>query len=201
MRKIIPIILILSLTFGCRTRRATKFKSKEVQRVDYTQKQTESLKEAKKDIIEVVKKDNTSDIIKKANTDIQIKAKIDKENPLTLYDIINGDTLSSFKVIGNAEVIFNSSRSDSNVVKAKTTETTNSKTTENNKESEGVISGAINTAKEIQNSTVEVVAKGFNFMTYAVFFLWGLGAIAVLGLIIYLRKINIVGKITNFFKK
>lgn len=203
MRKttIIPIILLLSLAFGCRTRKATRFKSKETERIDYTQKTTESLKEAKKDIISSVKKDSKTDLIKQANTAIQIKAKIDKDNPLTLYDIINGDTLSSLRVTGNAEVIYKSSKSDSTIVKNNTSETVNSKSSENNKESEGLIEVAVNKAKEIQTSTVEVVAKGFSFMSYIVFLLWGLGAIVVLGLIIYLRKINIVGKISNFFKK
>lgn len=201
MKKIIILILISFFILGCRTKRALKNELKEVIKEQVSIKEQNTEKEA---LIEVKKQDvkevNIEDK-KETKTDIEITGKVDKENPITYYNVVNGDTIDLFKITGNADFIFKSSNNTqkSNVNKNTSTNTTNEK------ESEKSISNAVenvkNTVKQVQTKSVDIVKKDLTFGTYAVFFLWGIVIIVLLVLVLWLRKSTFFTSIISNVKK
>lgn len=200
MKKTIILILIFSLllSFGCKTKKVLKNESKEVIKEEIISKteniEKDILKESNvKDFITVKKEDK-----KEEKTEVEIKGKVDKENPVTYYNVIDGDTIDLFKITGNADFIFKSSKSTqkSNLNNISSTNTLNTK------ESEKTISNAVenvkNTVKEVQKKTVEVVKKDFTIGSYIVFLIWGIIIITLCAFILWFRKSNLFAKI---FKK
>lgn len=200
MKRIAILILISFLILGCKTKRTLKNQSKEVVKEQVSIKEQKTEKEA---LIEVKKQDikevNIEDK-KETKTNIEITGKVDKENPITYYNVVNGDTIDLFKITGNADFIFKSSN---NTQKSNLNKNTSTNTT-NEKESEKSLSNAVenvkNTVKDIQNKTVEVVKKDFTIGSYVVFLIWGLAIIAFMVLIMWVRKSTWWTSIINKFK-
>lgn len=185
---------------GCKTKKVLKTEAKE------TYKSEEILKSQTIDNekIEVKKfiesQEQKKEDKKEEKTDIQISGKVDKENPVTYYNVVDGDTIDLFKISGNADFIFKSSKSTQK-------STINNKAVDNttdSRNSERTVSNAVenvkSVVKEVQTKTVEVVKKDFTIGSYFVFFLWGLAAIALLILILWVRKSNPFQFITKYFK-
>ncbi len=107
-------IISLFLLFGCRTKVSTKEKEvteqkTEIQiekKIDSEAQEKEKKSETKKSDIQEQKKDS--------QTEINIKGKAETDKPIEFYDVENGDTLHTIKVIGNADVIINTKRSSTN---------------------------------------------------------------------------------------
>lgn len=196
------IVLILSsfLILGCSTKKKVVTKQREetketvISKTENTQK--ENLKESTiKESLQVQKEDKLEE-----KKDIQIVGKVDKENPVTYYNVVNGDTIDLFKITGNADFIFKST-----VNSQKSNVNNNSSTnTQNNKESEKSISNAVENVKtavkEVQTKSVDIVKKDFTFGSYLTFFLWGLVIIIILALILWLRKSTFWTEIINKIK-
>lgn len=201
MKKTILLIIISFFLFGCKVKRTVKNQSKEIEKIEVISKTETTQKDTEKtstvgEIRTVQNQTKTED-----KKDLEIKAKVDDKNPLSVYNVINGDTIDIFKVTGNAEVIFKSSNNSRN---SSLNNNLISNTT-NTKESEKSLSNAVENVKtaikEVQTKSVEVVKKDFQFGTYLVFFIWGIAIIVILGLIYYFRKTNLFSNIWNKFKK
>lgn len=188
MRRIILIVLISFLILGCKTKRTLKTESKEVLKEQVSIKEEKIQKEALKqsDVKEILTTENVDQ--KEQKTDIQIIGKVDKENPITYYNVVDGDTIDLFKITGNADFIFKSlnSTQKSNINNKSSTNTSNTK------ESEKSLSNAVENVKEavkdVHSKTVDVVKKDFTIGTYVVFLIWGLALIALLVLVMWIRK-------------
>lgn len=202
MKKITILILIVSLllSFGCKTKKVVKTNSKEelketvIYKVETKEKET--LKTTiDKSISQVKKEDVTNE-----KTEVEITGKVDQDNPITYYNIVNGDTIDLFKIVGNADFIFKKSN---NVHKSSLNNNTSDNTKES-KEGEKTISNAVENVKEVvkqvQTKTVDIVKKDFTIGSYIVFVLWGLAIIAILVLIVWVRKSTWWTSIINKFK-
>jgi hypothetical protein len=195
MKKIVILIIISFFLFGCKVKKTIKNETKEVEQIESISKtettDKSTVSEVKKEELKQVKTENKTEEKK----EVEITGKAEENKPLTYYNVVDGDTIDLFKVTGNADVIFKSSYNSQNS-SLNSNSTTN---TENTKESEKSISNAVenvkNTIKQVQNKSVEVVKRDFQFGTYLVFFIWGIVIIVVLGLIFYLRKSNFLGGI------
>lgn len=200
MKKIIILILISFFILGCRTKRTLKNEVKEVVKEQVISKtettEKEQTKESTISKIETVKVEDK----KEDKKEVEIIGKVDKENPITYYNIVNGDTIDLFKITGNADFIFKSS---SNSQKSNINNNSYTNTTQL-KEGEKSLSNAVENikvaVKEVQTKSVDIVKKDFTFGTYLVLFLWGLVIIIVLGLIYWLRKSTWWTSIINKFK-
>lgn len=200
MKRITILILISFLILGCKTKKVLKTESKEIikeQVISKTETTEKSdIKESAISKIETVQTEDKKDV----KSDIEIKGKVDKENPITYYNVVNGDTIDLFKITGNADFIFKSSNS----TKKSNVNNNSSTNTSQSKESEKSISNAVenvkNTLKDVHSKTVEVVKKDFTIGSYVVFLIWGLGAIALLIFIMWLRKSTWWTSIINKFK-
>lgn len=104
MKKLI-MLLMLILLLGCRTKKITKTSSEsnEIQKT-IVRKDSTSVKDSVREK-ETVTKTEKKDQIKEQETEITVKGKVDKNNPLELNDIKNGDTLQTIRISGNADVI------------------------------------------------------------------------------------------------
>lgn len=200
MKKIILIILISFFVFGCKTKKTFKTESKEEVKEQVISKTETTEKEAVKEstvreILTVQNEDKKED-----NKEIEIVGKVDKENPITYYNIVDGDTIDLFKIIGNADFIFKSSSSiqKSNVNNNSYTNT--SKENKSEKSLSNTVENVKNTVKDIKTKTVEVVKKDFTIGSYVVFLIWGLAIIALLVLIMWVRKSTWFTSIINKFK-
>lgn len=201
MKKIIAIILISFFILGCSTKKKLINKSKEETKETSISK-TETVQKESEIKDTTVKQEEIKTVIKKEeNKSVEIKGKADEKTPLTYYNVVNGDTIDLFKVVGNAEVIFKSSNNNQN-------SSYNSNLTNNTKESnssEKTISNAVENVKqavkEVQTKSVDVVKKGFTFGTYLTFFLWGLAIIVIAVIILWFRKTTFWTEILTKVKK
>lgn len=123
MKKLI-ILLMLILLLGCRTKKITKTSSelKEIQKTEI-KKATAVVKDSirQKDTLTNSKKEYQ---VKDQETEITVKGKVDKDNPLELHDIKNGDTLQSIRITGNADVVIKSKNKTSENSKKESKSTT-----------------------------------------------------------------------------
>lgn len=198
-----PILIIISclLVFGCRSRKLDRRITSEIK-----QSYEKVVKEDKQDsVVKQVEKSESKHQEKQSyktnNSEIEIKGKSESGKPIEFHQIENGDTISSIKVIGNAEVAY----------KAKSLNTENSSSKEDKKENlnelqkisrEAVSHETISkAANEVKDLAEKVKSSGFQFGTYAVFFGWGIAIIIIIGLIIYFRKSTFIKSIIDKIRK
>lgn len=200
MKKIIFLILISSLILGCKTKRVLKNQSKEVDRIDYTSKVKSEEKEALKESRTAKAVQIKEATIKEQKSNIQITGKVDAQNPMTYYNIVNGDTLDLFSIRGNADFTFKSSSVNSNKKENNSSENNSTITKDNEKSISNAVENVKNTVKAAQDKTVDVVKKDFTIGSYIVFLVWGVIIIALFALILWIRKSTWWTNIINKFK-
>jgi len=93
---------------GCKAKKVSKSSesSKEVQKTEI-KKDSTSVKDSVREK-ETVTKTEKKDQIKDQETEITVKGKVDKDNPLELHNVKNGDTLQTIRISGNADVTITS---------------------------------------------------------------------------------------------
>lgn len=204
MKKIITIILISFFILGCSTKKKLINKSKEETKETTISKTETVQKDSEIKNVEVKKEETKTETKKDENKSVEIKGKADEKTPLTYYNVVNGDTIDLFKVVGNAEVIFKSSNNSQN----SSYNNNSSNNTKESNSSEKTLSNAVENVKqavkEVQTKSVDVVKKGFTFGTYLTFFLWGLAIIVIAVIILWLRKTtfwtDILTKVKKYIK-
>lgn len=198
-----PVLIIISclLVFGCRSRKLDRRITSEIkqsyEKVVKEEKQDSVVKQVEKS--ESKQQEKQSD--KTKNSEIEIKGKAETGKPIQFHQVENGDTISSMKVIGNAEVIFRSKSSNSE--KSNSKEDKKENLNELQKLSREAVSQETisKAANEVKDLAEKVKSSGFQFGAYAVFFWWGLAIIVIIGLIVYFRKSTFIKNIIEKFKK
>lgn len=200
MKKIAIILLISFLILGCKTKKVLKTNVKEVEKIETISKTESTEKSQVKELTSAKIAQVQQEEKKEEKIDVEINGKVDKDNPLTYYNVVNGDTIDLFKITGNADFIFKSSKHNkkSDINNNSTTNTSNSK--DSDISIYNAVENVKNTVKQVQTKTVEVVKKDFTIGSYIVFLLWGLAIIALIIFIIWLKKSTWWTKITNKFK-
>lgn len=198
-----PILIIISclLIFGCRSRKLDRRITSEIK-----QSYEKVIKEGEKDsVVKQVEKSESKyqekQLDKIKNSEIEIKGKSESGKPIEFHQIENGDTISSVKVTGNAEVTY----------RAKSINTEKSNSKEEKKENlnelqklsrEAVSQETISkAANEVKDLAEKVKSSGFQFGAYAVFFGWGIVIIIIIGIIIYFRKSTFIKGIIEKIRK
>lgn len=103
MKKLIILILLSSLLFGCRSRKKqleiTDYRTAEITKADTLKVDSVRKAESRKitDQITVNKKE------KQAEGEIEIKGKTDSANVFDFHNVVNGDTLQVIHIAGNAD--------------------------------------------------------------------------------------------------
>lgn len=112
MRKLI-LIMTLLLLVGCKAKKVSKSSesSKEVQKTEIKKDSTSQNQVEQKKQSEV--KFDKTEKSKEQETEITVKGKVDKNNPLELYNVKNGDTLQTIRISGNADVTITSKNKSS----------------------------------------------------------------------------------------
>lgn len=187
MRKLI-ILLMLILLLGCRTKKITKTstESKEIQKTEI-KKATAVVKDSirQKDTLTNSKKEYQ---VKEQETEITVKGKVDKDNPLELHNVKNGDTLQTIRISGNADVTITSknkssdnkkSESESKTITDKLKDFSQNIVDENNLSER--VSAMKNKAKDLQ---VTDTSTG----VYITIIVLGAVAIVMLFIFLYLKK-------------
>lgn len=162
------MILAVLLMIGCKTKQITKTSEtlKEFEKVDSKKDSVKT--EVKSQEKEVVSEKQSTDQKKDSQTEINIIGTSEIDKPLEIFNIENGDTLQSFKVSGNANVVFRSKASKSNEVKF---EKKSESFVEKFKQfSENIVeeNNVKERFKEVKNKTKEVKVKGFQAGTWIV---------------------------------
>lgn len=117
MRKLI-LIMTLLLLVGCKAKKVSKSSesSKEVQKTEIKKDSTSQKNSVQEK--DSVTKTEKKERIKDQETEITVKGKVDKDNPLELHDIKNGDTLQTIRITGNADVVIHSKNKNSSSSKS-----------------------------------------------------------------------------------
>lgn len=198
-----PILIIISclLVFGCRSRKLDRRITSEIK-----QSYEKVVKEDKQDsVVKQIEKSESKYQEKQSdktnNSEIEIKGKSESGKPVQFHQVENGDTISSVKVIGNAEVIYRSKSSNSEKVQNKEEKKEN--LNELQKLSREAVSQETisKAANEVKDLAEKVKSSGFQFGAYAVFFGWGIVIIIIIGIIIYFRKSTFLKSIIEKIRK
>lgn len=197
MKKIILIVIVSLLILGCKVKRTVKNESIEVFKEEVREGKREEVKTAIFDSVKKEENQEKKEVIQEQKKEVEIKGKSEENKPLTYYNIVNGDTIDLFKVIGNADVIFKSSNNSQKSILNDTQTSNTTKETKIENIASKVVNKVTDTYNDVKTKSVNVVKKDFQFGTYLVFFFWGLGIIIVLALIYYFRKSTFF---TNLFK-
>ncbi|MCJ8153257.1 hypothetical protein MKJ01_05710 [Chryseobacterium sp. SSA4.19] len=197
MKKILILIFLSSLFLGCRTKHkavtVTKEAKTEIQRVNLDSlKETSSKQETKKVIDKTIqeKKDEFSG-------DIIIKGKSDSLNPLEFHNVINGDTLQSISIRGNADYIINNrfNKMDKSKSESGKEESTNViQQTARDLVSKETIKDVAST---VMTKAKEVSEKGFTFDVWAIALIVGVVVLLLVFVYFYFRKSTWFMKIFN----
>ena len=187
--RILIILLILSVfVFGCKSKKVLKNESKTVEKLVYNNTDIKDSEKTETVSKSVAVKKELSELIKSNKTDIQIKGTVNPGTPLIYYNIVNGDTLDNLSVSGSAQVIYNSYRNDLNSDKNYKNDSTSASQDKRAEKSTNIIEGVASTVKAVQNKTVQVVKKDFQFGVYITILIWGLAIIAIVIIILWIRK-------------
>ncbi len=162
------MILSLLSMMGCKTKQVTKsFETqKEFEKVD--SKKDSIQNEVKSQEKEAISKKETAEQKKESQTEIDIAGKAETDRPLEIFHVENGDTLQSFKVSGNANIVFRSKVSKS--TEEKTEKKSESLVEKFKQFSENIVeeNNVKERFKEVKNKTKEVKVKGFQAGTWIV---------------------------------
>lgn len=193
--------MISFFIFGCKTKKILKTQSKEKEKVTENLKSEEVQKEENKSSKSSGEKTIEKSEKKEDKKEIEISGKVDKENPVTFYNVVNGDTIDLFKITGNADFVFKSSNNDQKSTQIKELNKESSREKKGLKSISNAVENVKEKAKEVQQKTVDVVKKDFTFETYVVFLIWGIVIIGLFFLILWIRKTNLFKSIIETFKK
>ena len=170
-------------------------KSKKVIKDLQTQKETvkasvlkDSIQNTSKTQEKDVKKENIQSEQKKdVQTEITVKGKAETNKPLELHEIKNGDTLQSIRIVGNAEVFIHSKNNISNNTKS---EKSSESFTDKLKDfSQNIVkeNNVKERVAEIKKRTQEVNTKTGTFWSFGLIGIFGVVALLIIGIIIYLK--------------
>jgi len=188
MKKILIIILLSSFLLGCRTKQKavsfTKEGRTEIERVKFDSlKELNSKQETKKVIDNTVqeKKDEFSG-------DIIIKGKSDSLNPLQFHNIVNGHTLQSISIRGNAEYSINNHFQKNNNQKSESGK--EEKTNIIQQTARDLVSKETikEVASTVSNTTKKITSKGFQAGAWIVWTVLGIVLILATGIYFYFKR-------------
>ena len=195
--KTILIIISLFLVSGCKSKKVLKTKSSELETIQIQSEKKEEKQVEKTEQKQEAKKIDLVDQKKENQTEIEIKGKAEIDKQIEFYNIENGDTLQSIKVIGNAEVQIRTKTNNSNQVRNE------SSTTESNNKLEEFAKSIVNednlkkTGKVINTSAKEVTTTTGTFWSFGLIAGLGTVALVLVFLYSYLRKSTWFKKVFN----
>lgn len=190
MKKILILILLGNLIFGCRTKHKT---------ISFIKENKTEIKRIKLDSVkEIIHRDETKKItdqvVKKQvedfSGDIVIKGKADSLNPLVYHNIVGMDTLQSISIKGKADFTI------SNHYKKVTENTEEKKKEESTNFIQDLAKTAVSketikdVASAVTSKTNDIKSKGFQAGGWIVFAILGVVFLVIGGLFIYFKKQN-----------
>lgn len=188
MRNTMILLLSLMMIASCKTRQVDKrtIESKETSEV--VSERNEQKNEQKTEQKTEIKKTEVSQTQKKQEIDIEIKGKAETNRPLEIHNIKNGDTLETFKVVGNADVTYKSrEKSDSKIEKESSKQSLESKL-------QDLANNNVNTAElkhkaeEFRDAAKNVKSTGVPAGVYIVFVIVAIVAIFTFFVYKYFNK-------------
>ena len=201
IKTIITLLILSVFVFGCKSKKVLKQEAKVTEKIEFKSKNIKDSSSSESVVKAAVGKKSLSDIIQSKNTDIEIKGKVNPGNPLIYYNIVNGDTLDILSISGSAEVIYRSNRNDIKRDSKSESDSLNTSDKQSKSLSSNLIEGVSITAKAIQAKTTEVVKKDFQFGAYFTFLIWGVVAVILIIIIMWVKKStfwkDIISKIKN----
>jgi len=199
MKQILILIILFSF-LGCRTKQKASFYKTEG-RTDIERIKFDSLRETvKKNETKKVTDNSVQQQKSEFEGDIIIKGKSDSLNPLEFHNVVGSDTLQSITIRGNADYVINNhfknSKEDTKESRKENSTNVIQQTARDLVSKETIKE----VAAVVTEKTREIKAKGFQFGVWITVILWGLGIIAVLGLILWIRKANPFSRLINKIK-
>ncbi len=187
MKKTILLLLIVILS-SCKTKQVTKKTGESKETTEAVSTKTEQKNEQKTEQKTETKKAEISKNQKDQETNIEITGTAETDKPLEIHTVKNGDTLESFKVTGNAQVIYKS-KATSTAKSDKETTSNTLQTKLENLANNIVNEGELKTkAKEFQETAKEVSTTTGTFWSFGLLAVWGTVALVIVGLFIYFKK-------------
>lgn len=186
--KTIKLIMIPLLLMGCKSKKVVKDVEVQKETVKISVLKDSTQNNTKIQEKEVISKKESTEQKKDVQTEITIKGKTETNKPLELHEIKNGDTLQSIRIVGNADVFIRSKNSNSNNF---TSEKESKTLTEALKDfSQNIVeeNNVKERVAEMKKRTQEVNTKTGTFWSFGLIAIFGVVALLIIGIIIYLKK-------------
>lgn len=200
MKKIILLILISICILGCRTKKVVKSESTEHKKVETSSTFNSVNKESAKESNSIESSTVKSTNIKENKSSVEISGKVNKDNPLIYYNIVDGDTVGSIGISGIADFVI---KNNSSTLNSNTSNASNNNIN-SDKSKSSVVEEAVKNIAEVavkaQAKTSETVKKGFTFGVYMTWIVLGIVTIGFIIGIFYIRKSTWWTKILTKFK-
>lgn len=200
MKKIVFLILISLCILGCRTKKVVKSESAEHKKVENSSASNSEIRENVKESNNIESSTLQAANIKDNKSSVEISGKVNKDNPLVYYNIVDGDTVGSIGISGIADFVI---KNNSSTLNSNTSNTSNSKVNLDKSKSSVVEEAVKNIAEatvKAQAKTSETVKKGFTFGVYMAWIILGIVTIGSIIGIFYIRKSTWWTKIITKFK-
>jgi len=200
MKKIVLLILISICILGCRTKKVLRSESSETKKVEASSTSKAETKESVKESKNIESSTVNSASIKDNKSSVEISGKVNKENPLIYYNIVDGDTVGSIGISGIADFVIKNNNSNS---QSDNSNTGISKSEAINSKSSTVAVAVDNISKvatEAQSKTIEVVKKEFTLGVYLSWIIIGVIIIGITVGIFYIKKSTWWTKILTKFR-
>lgn len=188
MKKILILIILSSLILGCRTKQKavtfTKEGRTEIERVKLDSVKEQTVKQETKKVT-----DNTIQEKKdEFSANIIIKGKSDSLNPLQFHNIVNGDTLQSISIRGNADYIINNHFQKNNNQKSESGKEENTNIIQQTARDLVSKETIKDVASTVTNTTKKITSRGFQAGAWIVWAVLGIVLILATGIYFYFKK-------------
>lgn len=189
MKKLLTILILISvLLLSCKTKTVTSTKEKESETKEYFSKKDESKNESSKNLQNQEKKIDSVTKSEENEDEFEIAGKVEIDKPFEIQRIENGDTLETFKIIGNADFRFKTKKKTSSGNK-NFSETKSSESKQQNASGNSVNTQSKSKVENIKKAkNKEVITKNFTFGAWTSGVLILIVIIIAIWLFIYFKK-------------
>lgn len=189
MKKLLTILILISvLLLSCKTKTVTSTKEKESETKEYFSKKDESKNESSKNLQNQEKKIDSVTKSEENEDEFEIAGKVEIDKPFEIQRIENGDTLETFKIIGNADFRFKTKKKTSSGNK-NFSETKSSESKQQNASGNSVNTQSKSKVENIKKAkNKEAITKNFTFGAWTSGVLILIVIIIAIWLFIYFKK-------------
>ncbi|WP_343643959.1 hypothetical protein [Chryseobacterium sp.] len=193
--KLIKILIISVVFFGCKTKTVTQSKSKEIEQNEYSKTISEVSNEAVTNKKEEINETKLNKHIEENQTDIDIEGETEIDKPFEMQVVQEGGAKKYLKISGKAKFTFKSNESSKSEKTIGKSKKSSENQQQNSKKNNLIEKGNNSKIKKTDEKNRNVKVKGWQFGAYSTIIIWGSIIIILIAFFLWFRKTELFRKI------